>query len=1379
MGDLAHDAVRLNLRVSGHGDTTVVGLHPTHTVADLAHALGWPTAELSIDGDVAPASAALSRCGLREGSVVERSSAARESEVGAALVLEVEAGPDAGHRIPLLPGRHVVGRSPTADVKLADSELEPHHLLVEVTAEPRGAAVLQLAGRGRAGNDDAGTTDAVFLTPGRRRSVAAGDSLSVGGSLLVFRAAGSGSGCPAQVEPRCPDEAGPWRRTVHRGGVEQPNVPAPVEVPAEEAAPTGAPPAVLGPALTGLVAAGVIAAVTGQRLILLIGAVGALVAAAAWGAHHVGRWRAERRRRRSWQHALERFESALAAQQQLRAGARRKRLPALPAVVARAESGQVWSWRAENDDAWWVSIGPGRIEAEPELAGEPADTAVWAIAQRHGHLGDVPVELDLAPGTVTGIAGPNARALARSMLVQLATAVGPSDWRLIVESRDTRSWAWTRWLPQLGAVEPEGSSPDGMVVALVDDPALVSARTAPLRRLLVSGRPAAVVVLATTVQELPAWCTCTVELTRDGRAKRRGHGRPPAVARLAGLSAALAEHAAAALAQWRDPELDDPHRQIPEVVSAAAILGADLPEAILARWSLGGADPSPSAPLGIAADGVVEVDLVRDGPHALVAGTTGSGKSELLRTLVLGLALSAPPDFCSLVLVDYKGGAAFDACARLPHVVGVVTDLDDRLAERVLRSLEAELRRREAVLRRHGVHDLSGLRSLPDAEPLARLVVVVDEFATLAAELPGFLGALVSVAQRGRSLGVHLVLATQRPGGVVSDDVRANTNLRIALRVQDASDSTEVIGDAVAATLPRAFPGRAVLRLGAGELIVFQAACTAVGRAPGGAMPRVEGRRPVPEGDGGSLGSMVRAVEEAALAWPGGSATAPWLPALPRKITPTDLADLLADLHVDLHDGDARDEVVVGCADDPDRQRRVAVSWSATGHLLVAGAHGSGVTSTLVGIARALAARHTPDEIHLYAIDGRADLRLRELADLDHVGAVVGVAEAERLARLVELLHARSTSGDSAVRTVVLVDGLDVVRRALDDGRSGEWLDRFDQVLAQGPARGVVAVIAVEHVAAVPAAIMSMCPQRWVMKVSDPADATLCGVPAGRVPAPGAAPGRAVLWPELIEAQLATPDGWPPPRRRAGRRTAGAPRCLPAAIGLLPADVGADVVAGQSRWSDTGAVLAVGLGAASRAVVCVDVPLGEHLLVVGPSRSGRTSVLTRFAESWVDAMGAAPAASTGAGAEVLWCSGRRRERAAVTLGELGRLSVIDRRTLVVVDDADMFDDPDGRLVRAMSAHPGLTVVAAGRPGPLRAAYGHWTQVVRRSRHGLLLDGVDALDADLLGAVIPRGRREPAAPGRGWLVVDGDAKEVVQISRPSKPPGPILGQHLGG
>ena len=138
------------------------------------------------------------------------------------------------------------------------------------------------------------------------------------------------------------------------------------------------------------------------------------------------------------------------------------------------------------------------------------------------------------------------------------------------------------------------------------------------------------------------------------------------------------------------------------------------------------------------------------------------------------------------MLVDYKGGSTFDACAELPHTVGLVTDLDDRLAERALVSLEAELRRRERTPARCRRRRPRRVPGRPAASPLPRLVVVIDEFAALAAELPAFLPPLVGVAQRGRSLGVHLVLATQRPAGVVDDDIRANTNLRLALRLQDA-----------------------------------------------------------------------------------------------------------------------------------------------------------------------------------------------------------------------------------------------------------------------------------------------------------------------------------------------------------------------------------------------------------------------------------------------------------------------------------------------------------------------------------------------------------------------------------------------------------------
>lgn len=169
--------------------------------------------------------------------------------------------------------------------------------------------------------------------------------------------------------------------------------------------------------------------------------------------------------------------------------------------------------------------------------------------------------------------------------------------------------------------------------------------------------------------------------------------------------------------------------------------------------------------LGNTSDGPASIDLCRDGPHALVAGTTGSGKSELLQSLIAGLALNHPPERCSFLLVDYKGGAAFAEAARLPHTVGLLTDLDGSTTARALRSLAAELSRREALLAAHGVPDLA---ALPASVELARLVIVVDEFATLVEELPGFVPGLVGIAQRGRSLGIHLVLATQRPGGVVS-----------------------------------------------------------------------------------------------------------------------------------------------------------------------------------------------------------------------------------------------------------------------------------------------------------------------------------------------------------------------------------------------------------------------------------------------------------------------------------------------------------------------------------------------------------------------------------------------------------------------------------
>ena len=218
------------------------------------------------------------------------------------------------------------------------------------------------------------------------------------------------------------------------------------------------------------------------------------------------------------------------------------------------------------------------------------------------------------------------------------------------------------------------------------------------------------------------------------------------------------------------------------------------------------------AVLGVAASGRFAVDLERDGPHLLIAGTTGSGKSELLQALVVGLAAQSPPGELTFLLIDYKGGSAFAECAALPHVVGLVTDLDDRLVGRVLASLDSEIRRRERVLAAAGARDRAALRAAGGSMP--RLVLVVDEFAALTNELSGFVPGLVGIAQRGRSLGLHLVLATQRPAGVVSPEIRANVAIRVALRMTSAADSVDVIDSADAATIDRRTPGRAYVRIG-------------------------------------------------------------------------------------------------------------------------------------------------------------------------------------------------------------------------------------------------------------------------------------------------------------------------------------------------------------------------------------------------------------------------------------------------------------------------------------------------------------------------------------------------------------------------------------
>jgi len=1025
------------------------------------------------------------------------------------------------------------------------------------------------------------------------------------------------------------------------------------------------------------------------------------------------------------------------------------------------------------------------------------------------------VPADLSNGGVVGIVGDRAQALAvaRGLLCQAVVLHGPADVSVAVfcEPEAREDWDWVKWLPHareqgggsrrqlavgvsagaaLAASLAEPGDDERAIFAVLDSPALIEGRGAAGRALLRARNNVCGIVLARSTERLPAACTTVIELADEAGEARlsRPQARElvdPLLA--AGLSGATARECALALARFEDADLQLLGGALPDYVGLLSLIGIVEPDAaqLRGRWRLSATDSRLVATFALSEDGPLDVDLVADGPHGLVAGTTGAGKSELLRSLVAALAANYGPTRVNFVLVDYKGGSAFGECAELPHTVGMVTDLDEQLGERALLSLEAELRYRERVLREHRVPDLLEYdRLVADgtAGPVPRLLVIIDEFATLANELPDFVSSLVGIAQRGRSLGVHLLLATQRPSGAVNENIRANTNLRVCLRVQTAQDSDDVIDSPAAAKIPRTQPGRAHVRLGPSELIPVQTALVTRTTATGPSAPVALELFTLPDGDSGdgrSSGSdagardggkqtsdlkrLVAAAGEAFAGEGGPAPRRPWLPALPAHV---DLSRLLELGPPRPLAGERGLVVPFALADDPEAQAQYPVGWNLdSGNLLLYGIGGSGTTTALTTLALSLAQTTTPDHLHMYVLDFGAG-ELRSLESLPHVGAVIAAAEHERQRRLLrrlrgELAHRRGqdpATRAAAPRIVLLLDGYAGFTSEHDDLGGDELREALARVWADGAELGIHCAIAADRLGAVPTALASLAQQRLAFQLADIADYAQFGIRRRSIPR--FEPGRAVVAGSAQVIQVAR-GALPAPSAAATPAAGGPPP-----VGVLPESLPVLSLLGTRRAEREPLFVPIAIGDETLERSGFELYEGDHALIAGPARTGRTTALLVVAEvvaqlyPEIELTGVAVRRSALRDCPAL----ARVITSATEVAEvIAELRAAEGPQLLLIDDADLVDDP-ARALSDLFTGPvaNLHAVVAGRNDALRTL-GHWSVGVRRSRIGLLLQPELQMDGQLLGVTLPRRPAPPVRPGCGFRV-DPGGFELVQVAQ---------------
>ncbi|MEV5933750.1 type VII secretion protein EccCa [Streptomyces sp. NPDC052079] len=999
------------------------------------------------------------------------------------------------------------------------------------------------------------------------------------------------------------------------------------------------------------------------------------------------------------------------------------------AVVA--EGSRVWERRMGDADFGQVRLGLGPQQlATPLTAPQTAPVdeleplcagAMQRFLSVHGQLDGLPVAVSLRAFyhvTVSGDPG-HARAAARALVAQAATLHSPEDLVLAVVTAPgtVDQWDWTKWLPHCqapGSFDGAGTrrlfgddlgeleqlladrldgrprfSREGR--PLLDQPHLLivldGGMVPPTSALAAAEGLQGVTIVEVVPGELdqPRGDLSVVvrpeRLWLDSGAGIAYEGEPD------GLSLPAAEALARQLAPLRLGGGDDDEPLLANLDFTELLGLGDAATVDVARtWRPRSTPERLRVPIGVGEDGrPVMLDLkeaAQDGmgPHGLCVGATGSGKSELLRTLVLGLAVTHSSETLNFVLADFKGGATFAGMSRMPHVAAVITNLADdlTLVDRMGDAIRGELQRRQELLRAAGnyanIHDYEKARAAGAAlEPLASLVIVIDEFSELLTAKPDFIDMFIQIGRIGRSLGVHLLLASQRLEEGRLRGLDTYLSYRIGLRTFSAAESRAAIGVPDAYHLP-SVPGSGYLKCGTDEMVRFKAAYVSgayragdpdAGR--GSTMP-VERRpalftaAPVPvtyaapdperartpdrRQEDDALADTVLDVVVQRLEGQGVPAHQVWLPPLDRAPS---LDELLPALTVSaergVHPADypvpGGLSVPLGLIDKPFEQKREILYQdfsAAAGHMLVVGGPQSGKSTLLRTLIASFALTHTPHEVQFYGLDFGGG-GLSAVADLPHVGGVASRLDPERVRRTVAEVAGVLNRREQFFRA----HGIDSVatyrrRRAAGDLPGEPWGDVFlvidgwgnfrndyeglegivNDIAARGLGHGVHVILSASRYMEVRAVLKDQILGRLELRLGDAMDSEFdrkvaLNVPAG-VPGRGQIPAKLHFMTALPRIDSAsTADDLSDATMQLVRTVKDNWQGPPApTVRLLPRKLPADQLPKGFEFPQHG--IAIGIDEAGLEPVFIDFDTDPFFLVFGESESGKTNLLRLIAK---------------------------------------------------------------------------------------------------------------------------------------------------------------------